>query len=80
MSFTEADLRELRQLVFPNPDEPDEELSNAVRQSGEPQHLHVPGEGASPDPGGISDEARVRDYLRRMFDPVYDATEPELPE
>ena len=39
----------------------------------------VPAEGGNPETK-ISDDAYSRDYARRLFDPDYSATEPQLPE
>lgn len=43
-----------------------------------PRRNVVSREGSNP-PAAISDEARARDYVRRMFDRDYAATEQELP-
>ena len=60
-------LRAWARAMFGGPARDDEKGKNVV-----------PAEGDNA-PTAISDEARTRDYVRRMFNPDYAATEQELP-
>lgn len=53
--------------------------TEADEDTGGSQSNQFAREGANPA-AAISDEARMRDYVRRMFHPEFAASEQELPE
>ena len=72
--FSDEDLRQLAQLVFPGPDDEPPDADTQPQPS-----LHVPAEGQNPATQ-LSDEQYARDYVRRLFDDEYDLLQPQPPE
>ncbi len=76
MTDDELELKQLRDHLFGEPPTESVDLGQPKPKSSNV----VPGEGANPEAPPITDDAYMRDFTRRMFDPDYAFYEQELPE